>query len=184
MCFYPWEASHCRGFCVNVYTSKQPTTENIPQMILSIPASSSTNQPINACPPAPFFIRPQLPWCQHVCYSGSRETHTNKTTHSKWRLELFHLSEEEYGLSMARQLSWQVELSCQSCMRNETTRVFPTSTDVLYMHSCNLVICSLCPYAWRGPLIIAALNWNKYLLLSMWFMRTTACNSNSWSQLS
>lgn len=71
---------------------------------LSIKLNKSVDQRVSSC---------SLPRKATVAMAATRlslrqqrEKHTNTTTHSKWRLELFHLSEEEYDLSMVGHRPW------------------------------------------------------------------------------
>ncbi len=156
-CFCPWEASHCRVFCVSAHIRASRSREHPSDDPFhpSIELNKSADQRVSSrsLPPKATVSMAAT----RLSLRRQREKRTNKTTQSKWRLELFHLSEEECDLSMAGQCSWQVELSCHDSMRSGTACVkcfTPLQTCYIYVLSTNLVVSSSWPYVWRESMML------------------------------
>lgn len=182
-CFCPWEASHCRVFCVSAHIRASRNREHPSDDPFhpSIKLNKSADQRVSSrsLPPKATVSMAAT----RLLLRRQREKHTNKTTHSKWRLELFHLSEEECDLSMAGQRSWQVELNGHDSMRSGTACVseFYTTADMLhiqYVLPSNLAISGSWPSVWRGTLIVAAQKWWQAQIYLVWQLHAIPISHN------
>lgn len=138
--------SHCRAFCVNVQNIRAARTREHPSddsFHPIIKQNKSADQRVSSCSLPPKATVAMA--ATRLSLRRQREKHTNKTTHGKWRLELFPpLWGRVWLIYGERRCSCRVELGCNDNFRSGTAcvSVLHHYRHATYVHCFNFVICS------------------------------------------